>query len=153
MIEKFSNVRLVMVTLLLSLGTLTGCGPDRPPLGDVSGTVTHDGEPLAQGTITFEVPGARPARGEIVDGKIVNLSTYEAGDGVPVGAASVAITSTVQTSTVTEPSASDDAPGGPSGMPEYKSLIPQEYANPQSSGLTATIEEGENALSFDLVTK
>ena len=153
MIWKLEKLSPIVLTLAVGLGLLSGCGPDRPPLGSVSGTVTIDGQPLEKGSITFEVPGSRTASGEIVNGQIVGVSTYQTGDGAPVGNASVAITSMLETSAVRETPETPNAPGGPSGMSEYKSLIPAKYGNPKSSGLTATIDKGENVIQLELVSK
>jgi hypothetical protein len=128
---------------------LAGCS-DRPKLGKVKGTVTLDGKPLAKGSITFESPDARPATGTIVNGEIVDVSTYDPQDGVPVGQHKVAI------------SATEDAASGVTANPgdarqttDYmvgKSLIPASYNDPDSSGLTADIKSGENTVEFKLLS-
>lgn len=151
---KCANVGFVAAVLLLGLVVVVGCGSDRLPLGDVSGTVTYDGQPLEKGSITFEVTGVRSATGKIVNGEIVEVTTFEAGDGAPVGKARVAISS-VEEGPPAEEEVPDspDAPGSTGGMPVYKSLIPTKYANPETSGLTAVVEDGDNALTFELLSK
>lgn len=149
-VQKLAG-RALMPLFLISI-LVFGCGPDRPPLGDVSGTVTYDGKLLEQGTIIFEVPGSRPTCGKIVNGQITELCTFVSGDGVPVGEARVAITATVarSPSTPTQAAASSNEPTPTAGMVEFEQLIPVKYGNPETSGLTATIEKGRNSLSFDL---
>src|SRR5262245_53602644 len=61
------------------------------PMATVKGTVTLDGKPLAKGTIRFESAGQRPATGQIVNGNIVELTTYKPGDGVPIGSHKIAV--------------------------------------------------------------
>ncbi|MCA9049044.1 MAG: carboxypeptidase regulatory-like domain-containing protein [Planctomycetaceae bacterium] len=51
----------------IGLALLTGCGgapSDMPPLGTVTGTVTVDGQPLANAMVTFTpAEGGRPSTG------------------------------------------------------------------------------------------
>jgi hypothetical protein len=136
----------VVVCLLVA-----GCS-DRPRLGKVKGTVTFDGQPLAKGSIVFESPDARPATGTIVNGEIVEVTTYDPQDGVPVGPQKVAISAV-------EDAAASPAPANPgeaSQALDYmsgKSLIPAMYNDPSTSGLTAEIKPGENTVEFKLVSK
>lgn len=53
--------RLVIAAALCA--AVVGCGPSKPPreMQDVSGSVTLDGEPLAEGEIYFKTP----AKGEV----------------------------------------------------------------------------------------
>lgn len=130
-------------------------------MGDVSGTVTYEGEPLEKGSIVFEVPGMRTAHGEIVNGQIQNVTTFDPGDGVPVGEADVAIVAVKDgdsdPETKMEPEkekSSSDVPGGEPGntgvMPTPEFSIPPKYTKPQTSGLSASIQEGKNTLEFNL---
>ena len=123
-----------------------GCGSGRPPLGRVTGTVTFDGKPLASGTITFETQGRRPATGRIEKGQIVEMTTYDTGDGVPVGSHKVAIWA------MEEAGSAIVANPGEGKMPDMsgKSLIPAKYNDPNTSQLTAEIKSGENVVSFQL---
>lgn len=148
--------RLLLLLSLAWLMTFAGCGgSDRHPLGLVAGTVRYNGQPIASGTIIFEVAGARPANGTIVDGKIVEVTTYDPQDGAPVGDARIAVFATAPDSpaTAADPAAN---PGAPVAIgPNYmgggaKSLIPDKYNNPSTSGLTWTIEQDENVLDLDL---
>ena len=84
----------------------------------------------------MEPAEGRSAQGKIVDGQIVDLHTYEPGDGVRVGKHKVAIISFVR---------------DPVGMEVPPSVIPLRYRNPGASGLTAVIEPGKtNKLMFEL---
>jgi hypothetical protein len=115
---------------------LVGCGGGGPALSPVSGTVTFDGKPLAKGRICFQPAAGRPAYGDIVDGKIVDVTTLEKGDGAIVGAHKVGITSVEEAADMYTPS---------------KSLIPGRYADPKKSGLSAEIKQGEsNEVAFEL---
>jgi hypothetical protein len=129
-----------------------GCGRgDRAELAAVSGTVNYAGSPLPSGTIIFETAGARPAVGKIEAGRIVEVTTYEPGDGVPVGRHKVSIQSVSDARAVGGGASPADSNADPATYMATASLIPQKYGNPETSGLTAEVNAGEtNELSFDL---
>lgn len=132
-----------------------GCHSDHPDLAEVAAKVTIDGKPLGNGTITFESEGHRPAIGRIVDGSIVEITTYEPGDGVPVGHHKVAISSTEQPRTA-DPGKGSRPGEKPIQASNYmlgRSLIPSRYNSPGTSGLTADIESGKNSVEFELDSK
>jgi len=148
--------RIYWKSVLLALCLLTavsGCGTSHPPTAKVTGTVTHQGKPLKQGTIIFEVDGCRPATGKIADGKIIEVTTFEPNDGVSIGTAKIAIISKTE---VEEKVAAGSDPGSTTTGPNYmgmgaKSLIAPHYGNPATSNLTAVIEKGkENVVTLEL---
>ena len=145
------NIRRIGLVLLLG-SLLAGCGSsDRARLAPVEGMVTHNGQPLRNGTIIFESEGARPASGKIEDGRIVEVTTYEPNDGVPVGTHRVSIQSVISTAPAQTGASPAAATGDPAVMMASQSLIPARYGNPADSGLTATIEAGaSNVLDFRL---
>ena len=115
--------------LLLAL-ILPGCGGGGPTLAPVSGTVNYNGQPLAQGEISFHpADGRRPAYGKVQDGKIVDVKTAD-DEGVIVGTCRVGVTSVQAAADMYTPS---------------KSLIPQRYADPEKSGLTCEIKQGQTS--------
>ncbi|MFH1266293.1 MAG: hypothetical protein ABIK89_11245 [Planctomycetota bacterium] len=119
--------------IMLVLGCQQG---DLPTLAPVEGNVTYQGQPLAQGEIIFYPSTGRPAYGKIKDGKIVEVTTLEANDGVTIGTNQVSIQS---------------IEGGGDMYAEVKSLIPERYGNAKQSGLTAEIKQGQtNELKFEL---
>jgi len=145
--------------LLFVVGVLTclaaGCGSsDHLPLAKVHGQVTVDGQPIKAGTIIFEVSGARSARGNIVDGAITEVTTYNPGDGVPLGTARVAVHATeVASSVETQSPQTPDVAGKPDAGymgAGAVSLIPSRYNNPATSELTVEITKGDNEVTFDL---
>jgi hypothetical protein len=121
---------------------VSGCGSGG--MGRVSGTVTHQGQPLQAGTVTFiATDGERPnASGDIQPDGSYSLQTTEPGDGAVVGEYQVAI-SGVDSAVYNTP-----MPGMPAEVP--KSVIPEKYSDPSTSGLTATVESGSNTKDFDL---
>ncbi|MBN1395485.1 MAG: hypothetical protein JW959_10715 [Pirellulales bacterium] len=132
----------IPLSIALFLLATTGCQKsDRAALGKVSGTVSYRGEPVASGTVIFEVRGARTAYGKIDDGKIIEVTTYKPGDGAPLGPARIAVF-------VPAP---EDAPSERVFQRDlYKSLIPPKYGDPAASGLTFEIAAGDNNLVLDL---
>ncbi len=126
-----------------------GCGR-QPPLGQVTGTVLLDGQPLARGSLTFEAPGCRPASARIENGRILPATTYRTGDGVPLGQQGIAVFSRAE-----PPPVAAATPGQNQFAPESmagRSLIPQRYNAPATSGLSVTIEPGRNTLTLVLTT-
>ncbi|MDR1957834.1 MAG: hypothetical protein LBQ54_02120 [Planctomycetaceae bacterium] len=142
-----------LIFLIAGMLFCGGCAPGHPPTAKVTGTVNHKGNPLKQGTIIFEVEGHRPATGKIVNGKIVNVTTYEPDDGVSIGLARIAVSSREE---VEEAAAETGDPSGGNLGPAYmgtggKSLIAPHYGNPATSHLTAAIEKGkENVIMLEL---
>jgi hypothetical protein len=145
------------VTLIGLAGCLFcgGCGgAGRAPLAKVKGTVTYRGEPVKSGTIVFEVPGARPATGKIVDGQIVEVTTHDPNDGVPIGQAKIAVFATQAGPSAAAGAAGSD-PGSYKPGTNYmdagaKPAIPAKYNNPATSGLSKEIKRGENTLELNL---
>jgi hypothetical protein len=119
-----------------------GCGPG-VATAPIKGKVLLDSKPLPKGTIRFESAGNRAATGKIVDGEIVEVTTYSPGDGAPIAKHMIAVWATEE--------ASND-PGKANYM-AGKSLIDTSYNNPKLSGLEATINSGQNVIELKLVTK
>jgi hypothetical protein len=114
---------------MMAWALLSGCGgADGPPAVPASGTVTFQGKPISKGGIQFQPEKGRPASGTIADGKFT-LSTYKEGDGAIVGKHAVAVS-------VTEEVKDKD------GDTTVKYLIPQKFANPTTSKITAEVPSG-----------
>ncbi|PQO47577.1 hypothetical protein [Blastopirellula marina] len=144
MTKMFRSSLLVIVAVSM-MGL--GCSSERK-MGHVEGEVTFEGKPLAYGTISFEVVGAGFAHGEIQDGKLINVTTLEPRDGVPIGHASVAIRAMEELAPAKAKKQNDT--NSVDLMVASKNLVPDRYANPTTSGLSAEIEPGDNFLKFEL---
>ncbi|QDU62814.1 hypothetical protein Pan216_36850 [Planctomycetes bacterium Pan216] len=128
------------------LGTLIlsqGCGGENgPPMGQVTGKVSYNGEPVNEGLVVFQSDDGRfAAQAELEDGGSFHLKTYLG--GVPVGSYGVL----VQPPTVTFPD-TPDSPGG-EGFKEVKN-IPQKYRDKQTSGFKANVAAGSNDFAFEM---
>lgn len=129
--------------ILLSSATwfLVGCGG--PYDSSVSGTVTLSSTPLPRGTVSFipQGPGA-PAYGMIApDGKYMLRTGREEG---------LASGSYLATVAANEVSVAAGKNGGP--PPMGKPITPDWYRDPATSGLTFTVESGDNEINIDLNT-
>lgn len=130
---------------LVSIGALflagTGCGdgrPKKPPVAVVKGKVELDGKPLQSGSVTTSVESGRGALGSITNGQF-ELSTYGTNDGAILGKHQVAVT------------AREKGEEGPEAKPG-KLLVPERYTNPQTSGLTIEVKDGENTPELKLTS-
>ena len=132
--------------LAIVLLLVVGCSqPDTMPMAKVTGTVTYNGEPIDNVSVTF-IPesGARPAAGLTDASGKFTLSTLDPGDGASPGMNKVALTET--------PDGSPPMPGEP-GFDTWKPPVqrfPIKYANPEESGFTATVIMGQNDFTFDM---
>ena len=79
----------------------------------------------------------RSASGTITDGQITEVTTYNTGDGAPIGSHRVSVVSFTT--------------DGEGTQAVTKSLIPEKYGNPDKSGLSATVEAGkQNVIDLEL---
>lgn len=85
------------------------------------------------------------AIGRIENGTIVEVTTYQTGDGVPVGTHRIAIQPPID-----EDLAMKD-PGAVAAQMR-RSPVAMMYRRPQTSGLTAEIQRGENNIELELLS-
>lgn len=142
----------------------TGCGPARPAVAPVAGTVTYRGKPVSLGTITFYPAHGRPGSGRIgPDGRYA-LTTFIGGDGAMPGEHTVVIEARTVTSPFATPSPSPVAAtteeliaremvAVPTGIPGQTEtwLVPEAYAGVKTTPLRATVTPGTvNTIDFAL---
>jgi len=141
-LKRFVRPAVVLVSTLAVAAAAPGCGASGPQMARVSGTVTYDGKPVPQGTVTFIAKDAngRNATGAIQSDGSYTLQTEQPGDGAQVGQYDVTV-------------AAIDAPVldyVPTKPVTPKRLVPEKYEKPQSSGLTATVKSGSNTIPLEL---
>jgi hypothetical protein len=125
---------------------LAGCGSDRVPVAPVEGKVFLRGRPLESGWVTFQPTNGGPAAtGEIEKDGTFRLSTYENGDGAPIGTHKVAVAS------FRKPTAQEQAAMAGSEPLDAIPILPQKYLTPATSGLTAEVKPQNEPYRFELV--
>jgi hypothetical protein len=107
------RIACVLVTVLVC-----GCGGERGPQRVlVSGTVTHNGKPIANGMIRFvpvQTSAVPPSGAFIVDGKY----TIDSHGGVPVGTHRIQIEAYRPSQNRSNPGARLPPGGPPAGLPQ-----------------------------------
>ena len=141
----------VRLLVLLACGCLCGCsrGPDGPETALVTGTVVDEGQPVEAATVLFQpVPGTTGqscqaqtnAEGQFELSTWVSITGATDGlnkPGAIPGDYQVAITKLVATN--------------PTEMAPPAHVLPERYASPSSSALTASVVAGaENQFEFVL---
>ena len=112
-----------------------GCGSGAPPAGSVSGNVTYNGQPLASGVVIFE----NEKTGVGASAELDSSGTYRI-ESIRTGQYQVAI----------QPPSAPPPEEMEQGAEAPKLNIPDKYLNPQTSDLTATVNEGTNTADFSL---
>lgn len=144
--------------LLLVALSLTGCGGDG--LQPLQGTVTLDGQPLADAAVSFSpVEGGRPASGKTdADGKFV-LASFKAGDGLPVGSYKVTI---VKIDTKQQAQAAPES-AGDGDSPESAAMgaveqgvtfvTPIKYSSPLTTDLVVDVQPNMAPVKLEIQSK
>jgi hypothetical protein len=144
------NRRLRILRLLSALAIVAGCdsstkGPQTYP---VTGQVTLDGQPVAAADVAFlpspSTPDAVPAQAVTDEnGRFEVVSLFDQGRTSQAGM--TAGTYGVQVTQLKPPPSN----AGLSQAP--RNMLPQKYASPATSGLSATVvPDGENQFIFEL---
>jgi hypothetical protein len=138
---------------------LIGCGPDYKARGAVKGRVTTNKKPLTTGTVMFY-----GKNGVTASAPIDTKGDYEMKDA-PLGECKVVVI----VEAPTDPSVRMRLKGAGPKMPEMKNpeeaspalpsnpqvpkevvLIDAKYSKPETSGLTFTVNKGEQTYNIDL---
>jgi len=145
-----STVRLAYSMFFLAgvalLITMPGCSGGGEPTAKVSGKVTHDGQPVTSGSITFAPTSGtvgKPGSSEVKsDGSYV-LSSYAQGDGAVIGRHKV-IYSPGSTETVEETPLAEGEHAEDSTEPiPFSGLVPKE--------VEVEVKAGSNEINIELV--
>lgn len=129
------------VVMVAFLAAIPGCGGSDYELkvARVSGVVTLDGEPLAEGYVSILVRKGRMGRGAIQSDGTFVIGTYKDADGAQVGSHTVVV---------------KQVPRDEGGGKKNRVPIPKRYGKSNTSGLSIDIKPGEqNELILKLTTK
>ena len=158
-----------ILAMLALLGLmLNGCskGPSRPKTYSVSGTVTFNGQPVDGATVVF-VPkalgtggaaapqGPQVATGETDAQGRYSLGTFAKGDGAIPGEYLVKVFKYPKPATPAGTSSGGEEEYRPPEEnapppPAPKNMLPEKYANEQTSGLSFTVEPKANTFDISL---
>ncbi len=144
--------RIFLACALATCVSVVGCSSssdDRPETVPAEGVVTYKGQPLADATVTLTPVGGKYAASGKTDAEgHFTLRAFADKEGVVPGEYRVAIQKR-------EEGVDVGADAGPEAYKSKsqvaKSLIPEKYANPNTSGLSVTIPDGgKTDIRFDL---
>ena len=160
------------IAATVALALVLGCsrGPSRPKTYPVSGTVTMNGQPVEGATVVFvpkavatgasssaggaQAQGPQVATGETDAQGRYELGTFAKGDGAIPGEYLVKVfkypKSTVQTGTGGSEEEYQPPEENAPPPPAPKNLLPEKYANENTSGLSFTVEPKANTFDIQL---
>ena len=129
---------------------LSSCGNGWKKCYPARGKILLDGQPLAgaevwllptSGELLHTNPPVRPFAKTEADGTFT-LTTYVVGDGAPLGTYKARVICERRVRATQPRAAGDDDNDGPG----LRNILPSKYADPETSGLSVTIQAGENLL-------
>lgn len=145
----------VLLRLVLVVGVallVAGCGASGPAIVPVTGIVTLDGAPVEGATVTFvSKVGNRMADGKTDAAGKFSLTTQDAKPtpGALEGEHSV----TVNGARVVGANVGADGTSVDATSAKIEWFLPQQYAQPDTSGLTATVKKGMEPVQLNLTAK
>jgi hypothetical protein len=135
--------------MILQLGCTTS---DQPEIGQVTGTVTLDGQPLTGVAVVFQPDNGRPARGMTDAQGKYELTYIRDVKGSKVGPNRVEIAPSEEGEESVDIEAGDDESQPTAGISRSgKPVVPARY-NVQSE-LKVDVKSGENNFDFQLESK
>jgi hypothetical protein len=142
-----SHRRLVAITALIVASNITaGCNRSEP-LGRVYGKVTFQGEPVTAGILVF----SNHEKGVHMTAELGPDGSYElqtaGGFGLPLGTYKIAVNTPIP-----EPPVYGAMNSTPVNAPRANSAvnIPKKYQDYETSGLSITVEKGENRFDIEM---
>ena len=160
----FSKLTLLLAVLSLSF---TGCGYRRPAQVKTTGTVTLDGEPVANAALMFIPDSGRPASGTTNTNGEFQVSSFGGNDGLPAGNYRVTATKLVLKDRFqqlydrqVERAAAEAEPGEEPeevdiefGENAYRNDLPENYAELDTTDITVTITKQQEPLVISLTSE
>lgn len=144
--------RIVCLVWSFTIALSIGCGgpSDQPELGQVTGTITLDGQPLGGVAVVFQPDNGRPARGRTDAAGRYELTYIRQTLGTKVGRNRVEVAPDEGAEeSDTEDVANPDAPQQPvESVKSRKPAIPARYNT--NSELEVDVKPGDNTFDFEL---
>lgn len=146
------------VCLAATVLAVGGCGSSGPKLHPATGTVTLDGKPLSDATVTFVPASGRPSDGKTDASGTFTIMT-NGQPGMPAGPCKVTVSKFTAQG---EMPAMAPSPGDMIKMYEKKkkgdvekSPVPAKYGRADTSGLSAEVstDAAKNVFTFALESK
>jgi hypothetical protein len=147
-----SRLRTVSLLGAVAIAALAGCKTDAPPIGLVSGLVTHNGKPIPNLTVNFFPTNGRPSNGQTDTSGHYTLRWDAEHDGAEVGTHKVTV-AYVPGSQAPQAKAEPGKPApGPeaAATPEELKVILEKYGNPDKSPLTFEVKSGSQTIDLKL---
>lgn len=149
---------LTCIFMLAGVSVCIGCGGEEgiPGVVPVTGTVTHQGQPVEGAQIAFGPEGeGRAAAGKTDAGGRFQLTTLRMDDGALPGKYKVTIKKITVVGGMTAEETEEWFNTHPNAamppMPDIENSLPEKYSKAEESGLTAEVTKGgENDFTFDL---
>lgn len=134
---------------------LAGCGVEEGntrPTAPVTVAVNYKGKPVEGAIVQFiSVENPQPAVGTTDASGVCKLTTYKTHDGAIIGSNVITIAKNeVDAKNIRPVRPEDKDLVGVTPPPNLKSLIPQKYAAPGTSGLREEVKKGKNDFAFEL---
>lgn len=149
------TVQRALLTVALSTFVLNLCGcgtpSDRPELGEVTGTITMDGEPLSEIVVVFNPDNGRPARGKTDMDGMYELTYIGKTKGCKVGHNRVEIAPSEEGEEDSEDSSDTENVGAAKRPLRGRVQVPARYNS--KSELEVDVEPGKNVFDFKLESK
>ena len=160
----FSKLTLLLAVLSLSF---TGCGYRRPAQVKTTGTVTLDGEPVANAALMFIPDSGRPASGNTNTNGEFQISSFGGNDGLPAGNYRVTVTKLVlkdkfqrqleNLEKQAEEAAEEDEESVAFDIEfadnAYENKLPEKYAELDTTDITVTITKQQEPLVISLTSE
>ena len=146
----------IRIALLLSvcMAVVGGCGSNpHPELRRVSGTVTYNGEPVADATVAFyNNASSRLATGRTDATGQFSLTSYNPQDGALPGEHRVVVTKSESSGDEEVALSMDEAVQTRPKRTRSRQLLPKEYGSEDTTPIVVQVsEDGQNDLKIELV--
>ena len=147
--------------------TFTGCGYRRPARVKTTGTVTLDGEPVANAALMFIPDSGRPASGNTNTNGEFQVSSFGGNDGLPAGNYRVTVTKLVlkdkfqeiydrqveRAKAEAEPGEEPEEVDMEFGENAYENELPEKYAELDTTDINVTITKQQEPLAISLTSE